>query len=155
MRRALSIMPIAFFIGICLGSLWTPPAPAYSPTRGSGSPTSAWSAAMIMSHASAISKPPPRAYPLTAAMMGFQHSKSDVMPPSGARSALAPGLSRIWSCSAVYRRSLPALNARSPVPVRIATHTSGSSRNSQNALYISMLAGGCRAFRRSGRLIVT
>ena len=38
-----------------------PPPPAVRPTRGSGRPNLAWSAAMIMSHARAVSKPPPRA----------------------------------------------------------------------------------------------
>ena len=58
-----------------------PPAPAASPTRGSGSANLACSEAMMMSQASAISKPPPMATPLTAAITGLSRSWRLVSPP--------------------------------------------------------------------------
>ena len=67
-------MPIACLSGIWRVSRWMPPAPAISPTRGSGRPKRALSAAMTMSQARAISKPPPAATPLTAAISGLGQS---------------------------------------------------------------------------------
>ena len=84
-------------------------------------------------------------------MIGFQHCVRVVRPPKPL-SAM-----RIMSrpCSAVKRRSLPAENALSPVPVRMPTHTSGSRSKSFQIASSSKLAGGCSAFMRSGRLTVT
>ena len=65
---------MASLSGICRASRWMPPAPAISPTLGSGNPKRAVSAAMTMSQARAISKPPPAATPLTAAMIGLGQS---------------------------------------------------------------------------------
>ena len=62
---------MACLSGIWRDNRWMPPAPAISPTRGSGSPKRAVSAAMTMSQARAISNPPPRATPLTAAISGL------------------------------------------------------------------------------------
>ena len=62
------------------GSRCTPPPPAISPTRGSGSANSAFSAAMMMSQASAVSNPPPIAQPFTAAISGLSRLKRWVMP---------------------------------------------------------------------------
>ena len=67
-------MPIAFLSGIVRDRRCMPPAPAARPTRGSGSANIAWSEAMMMSQASAISKPPPMATPLTAAITGLSRS---------------------------------------------------------------------------------
>ena len=64
-------MPIARFIPMTRGSRSTPPAPAKSPTLGSGRAKRAFSEAMMRSQARAISKPPPIATPLTAAITGF------------------------------------------------------------------------------------
>ena len=58
-----------------------PPAPAARPTLGSGRAKVALSEAMMMSEASAISKPPPIATPLTAAITGFSRSKRLARPP--------------------------------------------------------------------------
>ena len=85
-------------------------------------------------------------------MIGFQHSKSAVIPPkpwklSGRRS---PRL----RAAAVYLRSLPAEKARSPAPVMIATQASSSSRKTFQASISSAVAGGWREFITSGRLIV-
>ena len=68
-------MPIAFLSGIMRDSRCMPPAPAARPTRGSGRAKVAFSAdATMMSPASAISKPPPMAKPLTAAITGLSRS---------------------------------------------------------------------------------
>ena len=131
-----------------------PPAPANSPTRGSGSPKRAWSAATMMSHASASSSPPPTATPLTAAIIGFGQWKSRVIRPNGGR--VSPWMSLPLAVrSAVALRSLPAENARSPAPVRIATQTCGSSRKSSQISASSRCASRCSAFMTSGRLSVT
>ena len=104
----------------------------------------------MMSQARAISNPPPIATPLTAAISGLFRSKRAVMPPKP-----VAGASLRSPPAAVYLRSLPALNARPPAPVMIATHRSGSAANSSNTLDSSALAGGWRAFITSGRSIVT
>ena len=79
--RPVSIMPIAFLSGICRASRCMPPAAAASPTRGSGRANLAFSAAMMISQASATSKPPPIAMPFTAAITGLLRSNRAVMPP--------------------------------------------------------------------------
>ena len=86
---------MAFLIGMMRGRRCTPPAPAIRPTRGSGSANTAFSAAMMMSQASAVSNPPPMATPLTAAINGLSRSKRLQMPGETARAvrpALAAGL---------------------------------------------------------------
>ena len=58
------------------------PASGRMPSAGSGSQNWAWSAATIRSAAIAISKPPPTAMPLTAAMTGVERSGSSRKPPN-------------------------------------------------------------------------
>ncbi|OLT24495.1 hypothetical protein BJF82_06845 [Kytococcus sp. CUA-901] len=53
-----------------------PPPPGMTPTDTSGSPSSAPSPATMRSHESAISSPPPRAKPSTAAMVGIGRSST-------------------------------------------------------------------------------
>ena len=72
------IISIATFFGICGGSRNVPPAPARMPRLTSGSPKDAVSAATTRSEASEISVPPPRAKPLTAAMVGLEMGWADV-----------------------------------------------------------------------------
>ena len=119
---------MARFSPIWRGSRCTPPASAARPTRGSGSAKVAFSEAMMRSQASAISKPPPIATPLTAAMIGLSQSKREVRPakPPVSQPRLPP--------AACHFRSLPAQNALSPAPVTIATHCSGSAEKSSNTL---------------------
>ena len=110
-----SIIPMAILSGMLRGRRCTPPAAAMRPTRGSGNPNVACSAATMTSHASAISRPPPSAKPFTAAMIGFNRSKRAVRPANpffGTRG---------MPCWAVHLRSLPAENAFSPAPVRMPT----------------------------------
>ena len=117
-------MPIAFLSGIMRDSRCMPPAPAARPTRGSGRANVALSDATMMSQASAISKPPPMATPLTAAITGLSRSKRLARPPK----PLAGWTGRlpVLACSSAwYFRSLPAQKALSPAPVMMATHSSG------------------------------
>src|ERR1700730_13968364 len=91
--RAVRIMPMARFSPICRGSRCTPPASAARPTRGSGSANVAFSEAMMRSQASAISKPPPMATPLTAAMIGLLEAQPGGRPGNSALvpAAFSPG----------------------------------------------------------------
>src|SRR5260221_8144267 len=147
--RAVRIMPMARFSPICRGSRCTPPASAARPTRGSGRANVAFSEAMMRSQASAISKPPPMATPLTAAMIGLSQSKREVSPAK-------PPLSQPrFPPAACHFRSLPAQNALSPAPVTIATHCSGSAQKSSNSLFSSKCASICSALYTSGRDSVT
>ena len=75
-----SIIPKAFFIPICLGSLCIPPAKAAKPTLGSGRANFALVEATIRSHAKAISNPPPIETPLTAAIKGLVRLNLEVSP---------------------------------------------------------------------------
>jgi hypothetical protein len=103
---------------------------------------------MMMSAASAISKPPPRQRPLTAAITGFQRSNREQNPPK----PVAGSFGTPWA--AVHLRSLPEENAFSPAPVMTATQTFESAATSSHAVDSSSMAGGWRAFITSGRLIV-
>ena len=80
----------------------------------------------MMSQASAISNPPPMATPLTAAITGLSRSKREVSPakPERTNPRLPP---EAWNL-----RSLPAEKARSPAPVTMATHCSGSAAKSSH-----------------------
>ncbi len=92
-----------------------------------------------MSQDSAVSKPPPIANPFTAAIMGFSKSKREDKPakPVGGAVPLPP--------CAVYFKSLPAVNAFSPAPVKTATHKSESAAKSSQTFDISLCIGACIA----------
>ena len=57
-------------------SRWVPPAAGSTDRLVSGSPKRAVSAAIRMSQDIASSQPPPRANPLTAAMVGFSYAST-------------------------------------------------------------------------------
>ena len=78
--RPVSIISKAAFLPICRLSRWTPPAAAKKPTFTSGNANFAFSDAMIISHDSAVSIPPPIAKPFTAAIIGFVRSDLLVKP---------------------------------------------------------------------------
>src|SRR5205807_704562 len=79
----------------------------------------AFSAATMMSQASAVSNPPPIATPLTAAIRGLSRSNRWLIPanPVAGRGPRRPAA---WTF-----KSLPAENARFPAPVMMPTHRSG------------------------------
>ena len=137
-------MPIAFLRGIWRGRRCTPPPPAIRPTRGSGSANSAFSAAMMMSQASAVSNPPPIAQPFTAAIIGLSRLKRCVMPakPFGPLGRRRP--------AACTFRSLPAENARSPAPVMMPTHRSSRAANSSHTAASSSFASACKRVQHLG-----
>ena len=112
-------------MGRRLGMRIRPPAPAMRPRLASGMPKVACSAATTRSHESMISKPPARADPLTAAMIGLGKSRW-VSPP---KPPLAPMMSPPSPLLNALR-SMPALNALSPLPVMTTTQQSGSSASS-------------------------
>ena len=109
----------------------------------------AWLAATTRSHESMISSPPASAEPFTAAMIGLGKSRS-VMPPKPplARMMLAP------SPLLNALRSIPALNALSPLPVSTTTEQSASLASSSRAFDIPRLTAPLIALRASGRLMV-
>ena len=109
--------------GTRLANRVTPPAAATRPTLTSGIPSCACSAAVAKSQARTISRPPPRAAPLTAAMVGLRCFRwvKPANPPCSVK-ILACGPSR-----ANAFKSIPEQNASSPVPVITTTHTSSSA----------------------------
>ena len=78
--RPVSTRSIALALPTARVRRWVPPAPGMVPMVISGWPNLAVSAAMIMSHIMAISQPPPRAKPATAAMVGLRHCASRSQP---------------------------------------------------------------------------
>src|SRR5437899_736655 len=126
------------------------PASASTPTLISGSANFACSSITMMSVPSTISKPPPQATPLTAAMRGLSRLRGWFKPPNPP----APQSSSDSSPAAAPFRSQPGLKKRSPEPVTIATRSAGSSRNVVNTAFSRRLAARSMAFA-FGRSIVT
>ena len=102
-----------------------PPPFAVSPRLTSGRPNVALSAATIRSQASAISNPPPRANPSTAAMTGLTGGRATI--PAKPR----PGTVGI-SPRANPLRSMPAQNVP-PAPVMTQTLNDGVASNQSSA----------------------
>lgn len=107
-------------VGACRTRRWMPPLSAANPTRGSGKPNSASSTVTARSQASTISRPPPSAWPLTAAISGLSRSKRCVRPakPEAGKSSADP--------VALALRSDPEQNAPSPAPRMTASRRSAS-----------------------------
>src|SRR5256886_5478353 len=100
------------------GRRWVPPPPGRMPIRTSGSPICASSAAMRMSHASAISSPPRIQKPWIATMSGFGKASTR----SARRWMPSPRVSELGSSSAGNSEmSAPALKPRGPAPRSSAT----------------------------------
>src|SRR5215813_918007 len=108
------------------GSRCVPPPPGMMARLISVRPSCASSAAMRMSQARASSRPPPRAKPRMAAMMGWLHRSISARKSSRLRA------SRKWvgvGGSRNSRMSAPAQKARSPAPVMTTTLTVSSVRS--------------------------
>ena len=103
------------------GRRWVPPAPGMMARRVSVSPISALCEAILMSDARAISVPPPKAMPLTAAITGLLRFSMAVK-----RLRMVRMNALTFSGGRVARsfRSAPAQKAFSPAPVMITTRTS-------------------------------
>ena len=116
------------------------------------------SEAIRMSQASAVSKPPASAQPLTAPTIGFGiRCMPRVKPfrPSSTISRMSSGPASRMIGGMYSFRSAPAQKASSPAPVRMATSTESSSAKSAQAAIIALCTSGLTALRASGRLIVT
>jgi len=133
------------------GRRCVPAKPGVTPSFTSGCPIFALDDAIRMSHAIAISSPPPRAKPLTAAMTGFERF-------SIVEKAICPSFdASLASMPPIFESSLmsaPATNAL-PAPVRMTTATSSSPSMSCIAWMSSRIVSPFRAFKASGRSIVT
>src|ERR1700693_6267962 len=112
------------------------PASASTPTLISGRANFACSSITMMSVPSTISKPPPQAMPLTAAMMGlvrFLEYLTPAKPPT-------PQSESDSSAPVAALRSQPGEKNRSPAPVTMAMRNSGSSRNAVTTSFKRRLA---------------
>ena len=120
---------IATALGKRRGNLKTPPLSGIIPKVASGTKNSAVLAAIIRSAASANSKPPPTAKPLTAAITGLSKSHNSVSPakPPGPKSASTASPS-----NAAFKSQPPQKN-RSPAPIITATLKSASSLKEMKA----------------------
>ncbi len=148
--RPVKMNSLARFSPMSRGSTCVPPQPGMTPTRISGWPNLAVSAAIARSVASTSSQPPPRARPLTEAMTGLGSSR---MVSCGRRRALLTTAAlrlRVGNSS----MSAPALKAWSPLPVMTTTYTSSSRPARSRACDISARSSSFCAFRFSGRFSV-
>src|SRR2546425_2711270 len=134
------------------GRRCVPPPPGGMPRVTSGWPNLAFSEASLMVHAMAVSHPPPSAKPLTAAITGLPRFsiRSSTACPKRLDCCAATGVIRASSLM-----SAPAMNALSPLPVRMTPRTAASSRASSNAVRKSSQVLWFRAFSTFGRLSVT
>src|SRR5215470_12728147 len=108
------------------GRRWVPPPPGMMARLISVRPSCASSAAIRISQARASSRPPPRAKPRMAAMMGCAQRSISARKSSRLRD------SRKWvgvGGSRNSRMSAPAQKARSPAPVMTTTLTVSSVRS--------------------------
>src|SRR6267143_2029790 len=128
---------------------WVPPAPGMMPSLTSGCPNWAVSEATIRSHISASSHPPPKAYPLTAAISGLVSAwmRAQRLKLSSFSTSMAPA-------PAISVTSAPAANARS-LPVRMRQRIAGSRSKASSAWTISAMVLWFSALRTWGRLMVT
>ncbi len=114
----------------------------------SGTPNDAASDATTTSHPSNSSKPPATAVAFAAPTIGTPISpwvnRAKPFMPSGSPPTAPP--------SAKARRSMPAQNAFSPVPVSTTARTSGSSSASVIETPMAVSSSGLSALRASGRL---
>ena len=130
-----------------------PPSSASRPTRGSGRPNVAFSAATTMSQPSTISMPPPSAWPLTRAITGTSSVSRNARPPK------PPGRAAAQYSSPVLLplcfMSAPVQKARSPAPVSTTQRTCSSCSMAAQMRINSASDASSMAFMRSGRSIVT
>ena len=139
------------------GRRWVPEKPGVMPRPTSGWPNLApplpsalGPAARMMSQLIASSQPPPRAKPLTAAMVGissFSMRRNRALPrwPH-----LRPAATSITYCSPM---SAPATKER-PSPVMMSAPSSVSFSTSEMACSKSLTTAEFSAFSASGRLMV-
>src|SRR5215212_6735968 len=152
----------AFFGPTRLVRTDAPKPPSKLPTFGPTCPNLALSAAMVRSHTTCRTWPPPTAYPATIATTGLGQRriwtcrsvtwKRPTDSPPGVRRGES-GSSRYPASPRTFW-SPPEQKASGPSPVRIMTPVSWSSRASSRAFCISMTVSGRNAFLTSGRFMV-
>ncbi len=96
----------------------------------SGWPNFAFSPAMRMSHAIAISHPPPSANPFTAAITGTRIRSIAVVSACPRRACASPA--RAFGNALSSEMSAPAANAFAPAPVTMTARSSSSASSSAN-----------------------
>ena len=107
-----------------------PPLAGSTPRLTSGTPNVAWVAATRMSVASSSVRPPPRQWPLTAAITGVQTSRPRF---SSCERCVSQSWSSAGTSGTKLFRSAPTVNARSPAPVTITARIDVSSRTAVHA----------------------
>ena len=134
------------------GRRCVPPKPGRIPRPVSGWPNLALSDATRMSHAIEISQPPPRAYPLTAAIVTWGIVSSFKKASLARRPIFLPSAGVAFTISEI---SAPATKAFVPEPVRITTLISLRSAISPKHWSSSASVSLFNAFSDFGLLIVT
>ena len=116
------------------GKRWVPPDPGITPSRTSGMPSRAILAATRRSQHMANSRPPPRAFPSMAAIVGTGRAASRSYIAFSAISFPSPTRPRSAANSLT---SDPAQKARSPEPHSTTARTSGSLSTEASASCIA------------------
>src|SRR6202051_1347041 len=127
------------------------PASASTPTLISGRANFACSSITMMSVPSTISKPPPHAMPLTAAMTGLLSFLGELTPPKPP----IPQSESDCSPAVAALRSQPGEKNRSPAPVTMAIRNSGSSRNPVTTSFKRRLAARSMAFAFGRSMVIS
>src|SRR5882724_74459 len=152
MRAPVRIISSALPRPTSRGSRCVPPPPGMMARLISVRPSVAVAAATRMSHASASSRPPPRAKPLTAARIGCgQPSMAWRKSTRRRRSRNCTGTSGATNS----RMSAPAENAFSPAPVTTTTLTSSSTARASKQRVSSRRMASFIALWTSGRFSVS
>ena len=124
------------------GSRCVPPAPGVTASRTSGSPILARSEATRRSQHRAISRPPPRALPSIAAMVGIGRAASRAPTRDSSSCRARPPGPRCASNSPTWD---PAENARSPSPVTTTARTSPGRRPRASPARLRTMRAGSRS----------
>ena len=143
-------MSMDFDLPINLVNLCVPPKPAETPRFISGCPNFAVSEQIIKSHIIANSHPPPRAYPDTAAIIGFLIAR--ILLEASVN--ISPMKASTKFLFAIMEISAPAANAFSE-PVKTMQRTFSFFWACSNASASSSRSASFKAFKASGLFRVT
>mmetsp|Transcript_90450 Transcript_90450/g.193968 ORF Transcript_90450/g.193968 Transcript_90450/m.193968 type:complete len:216 (-) Transcript_90450:23-670(-) len=140
MLRPVRMRAIALDLPIARINRCVPPAPGMMPSLISGWPKTALSLASMMSHIMAISQPPPKAKPFTAAITGTWHFATHSQALN-----LSFMVISLNDKGAISLMSAPAAKAL-PDPVRIMQPVEGSASATARASARSRMRGSHNAF---------
>mmetsp|Transcript_64178 Transcript_64178/g.180646 ORF Transcript_64178/g.180646 Transcript_64178/m.180646 type:complete len:236 (+) Transcript_64178:327-1034(+) len=140
MFRPVRMRAMAFDLPTLRMRRCVPPAPGMTPSLISGWPKTALSLAMMMSHIIAISQPPPKAKPLTAAITGTLQSATHVHDLN-----LSEVVMSAKERGYISLMSAPAAKAL-PSPVRTMQPVSGSAAAAPIAAPKSLMSASQSAF---------